>query len=181
MRFQRFSPYSVVVTNSGSQALIGIDVRFSIKFADRTVPRNFFYNSFPQPDRPLLPAGRSLLVTPIKSANAIAGGAPIRQGSGGALNSADDQSVIQMLISAQEVNISIDLVVAADGRTAGPDLAKSVKKLAQQKEAYSALRSELLARSLSENSPGHRFSSGAVKDKSAIMSCGQKLPSLLPG
>lgn len=140
-------PYSVVITNAGSQPLIGLDVRFVLKLAAGTVVRNYFYHSFPQPEKPLLPPGRSILIAPLVSANSLAGGAVPKQGGAGrSLTSTGDQEALQLLASAEELDISVDLAVASDGRTAGPDLAGTVKAQNDQRDAYSTLRSECLAR-----------------------------------
>ena len=140
-------PYSVVVTHNGQQALIGLDVRFTVRLPDRTVYRNYFYNSFSQPQRPLMPPGRVMVFTPLASANALAGGAaPGAAGSGGPMSSPTDQSAIQMLSSANEINVSIDLAIAQNGLTAGPDVSQIVAELTQQNGAYTDMSGECLAR-----------------------------------
>jgi hypothetical protein len=111
----------------------------------------FFYHSFGQPDRPLLPVGQHRLFTPMRTANAIAGGAPIRgsgggSGGGGPLTAGAELSELQDLAKAEEINVSIDLAVALDGRTTGADQSSTVNRLKQQLEAYSAMRDECLAR-----------------------------------
>jgi hypothetical protein len=122
-------PYSVVVTNNGGPALAGLDVRFSLKLGTRTVVRNFFYHSFPEPESALLPPGRSILITPFKTVNALAGRAARGQatGGGGSQSSPGDASAIQQLASADIIRISVDLAVASDGRTAGPDAARTAR------------------------------------------------------
>src|SRR5262249_15277907 len=65
-------PYSVVVTNNGREPLAGVAILFNLRFGDRTVRWQFFYHSFPVPEAPLLPAGRSLLFTPLRTANILA-------------------------------------------------------------------------------------------------------------
>ena len=91
--------------------------------------RNFFYHSFPEPQSPLLPPGRSVLIKPFKTVNALAGRAARGQatGGGGSQSSPGDASAIQQLASADIIRISVDLAVASDGRTAGPDAARTAR------------------------------------------------------
>lgn len=147
-------PYSVVVTNAGQEALAGIDVRFTLKLGDRTVTRNFFYNSFPDPTRHLLDPGHSILFTPLKTANAFVGRAQVAQGGGGgggALSSPSDTMALQQLASATEIRVSLDFAATPDGRFAGPDVAHTVKKLTAQWTAYRDMRTECLAQLKSGN------------------------------
>jgi hypothetical protein len=132
--------YSVVITNNGTVPIAAIDVLFTVTTAGKAVRRNFLYNQFGEA-QPVLPVGQSRVVTPFASATAIAAGT----NRGGAAGSNDGQA-LTILTSADAIHIAIDLVVAADGRTAGPDVAKTIKKLTQQRDAYSAMRAECLAR-----------------------------------
>ena len=92
--------------------------------------------------------GRSCLFTPLDSANAIAAGATRVVGPGGAdpLSSPGAQSTLRDLALADEIHVSIDLAIAADGRFAGPDTAQTLRKLNYQVEAYRVMRDECLAR-----------------------------------
>ena len=152
-------PYSVVITNSGGPPLAAIDVRFCLRFGTRTVFRNFFYHSFPDPGSPLLPTGHSILITPLKTSNFLAGRGAQAQASGGGgvqpgprdalvaerLASADG-SAIHQLAASDSVGISVDLAVTPDGRMAGPDAARTARKLIQQRDAYTFYRSECIDR-----------------------------------
>ncbi len=141
-------PYSVIITNTGAVPLVGITVRFALNIDGRTVTRDFFYHSFNQPLHPVVPAGKSRLITPLKTANALAGGAIRVQGSGGVavLSSPGEVSALHDLASAKELRVSIDLAVGADGRYAGGDAARTLDRLRKQADAYRAMRDECLMR-----------------------------------
>jgi hypothetical protein len=114
-------PYSVAVTNNGTEPIAGIDVLFTLTTAGRTVRRNFFYHSFGR-NQPLISSGQSRVFTPLKSATAVA------SGNRGGSDTFDD-AALTILASADTIHVSVDLVVAVDGRSAGADIAKTVKKL----------------------------------------------------
>ncbi|HLH18284.1 MAG TPA: hypothetical protein VKX45_13770 [Bryobacteraceae bacterium] len=149
-------PYSVVVTNNGTVPVAAIAVRFSLGVGGRVVNRDFFYHSWGQPDHPVIPAGESRLFTPLKTANAIAGGiigadkvTRAHPGTGGAISPLalpGEASALSMVAGADSIHISVDLVIAPDGRYAGPDSAATISKLNRQLEAYGTMRGDLLAR-----------------------------------
>ncbi|MBS1855624.1 MAG: hypothetical protein JST11_09690 [Acidobacteria bacterium] len=142
------------MTNTGSQSLAGIAIRFRLDFGQRAVNRDFFYHSFSQPESPVLPGGQSRVFTPLKTANAVAAQATrtqmsAGQGAGaspGPTNPASEFTAMQALASAEQITITIDLAVAADGKIAGPDQALTVKRLSEDLSAYSAMRAECLTR-----------------------------------
>ena len=143
-------PYSVVVTNKGREPIAGLDILFKVKFGDKIVRRNFIYHTFSQPDRFVVPVGQSRLFTPLKTANALAAGAPTGTGgNSGPLSSQSDTTALQGFASADEIEISIDLAVAPDGKTAGSDESQTVKRLNQEKNAYRIMHDECLGRLMS--------------------------------
>jgi hypothetical protein len=142
-------PYSVVVSNTGSEPLAGIGLRFALRIKDSVVTRDFFYHSFGEPQRPVLPAGQSRVFTPLKTANMIAAKATVHGGSGGFSGPRPGQSepsVVQLLSTAEEIRISVELAVAQDGRAAGPDRPLTVMRYKQDLETYTSMRDECLAR-----------------------------------
>lgn len=150
-------PYSVVVANLGTEPIVGMDVRFRIGNGARTVTRNFFYHTFSNPNAHLLVPGAKILLTPFKEANAIAAKsssvsmAAKGGGAGGGPNDRlaqwrPDSGIMQLLSSADTIQASVDLAFASDGRFAGPDLAMTIPKLTDERDAYVWLRRELLLR-----------------------------------
>jgi hypothetical protein len=144
-------PLSVLVANTGSQPLVGIDVRFSFGSGPTPIVRNFFYHSFPEPTRPVLPPGRTLLFTPFRDANAIAARSiAVRGGQGGQGGAVRHDTkwsgteLFRLLMAADTLRISVDLAVSADGRVAGQDLAMTLRDLAEERDAYAKTRLELL-------------------------------------
>ena len=49
-------------------------------------------------------------------------------------------------ITAASIHASVDFVIAADGRTVGPDAAKTLKSLRDEVNAYTTMRQEMLNR-----------------------------------
>jgi hypothetical protein len=145
-KLERVLPYSVVVTNAGTTPISAIGIRFAVTTAGKIVNRDFFYQSFNQPAHPILAPGVSRLFTPLKAANAVAAGAPWARGGGDAGPSAlpSEAGAIRMLDAADGIRASIDLVVAPDGRLAGPDKMSTVWKLTSQMRGYSELREQCL-------------------------------------
>lgn len=141
-------PYSVVVMNQGTVALSGIGIRFLLNVHGKSISRDFFYHSFGQPGRPVLPPGQCRVFTPLKTANALIAGATKAQGQGGMgpLSRPNELSAMQDLAAADGIDVSIDLAVADDGRYAGPDRASTVKRLNCQVDAFRAMQVECLAR-----------------------------------
>jgi len=142
-------PYSIIVTNTSQTPITGSDVRFTLTAGGRVISKNFFYNSFSPTTNPVLPPGQSRLFTPLRGANAMAA-ASLTKGvtapSGGwprSISSADS-STMRDLGAAQLVKVSVDFVVASDGRTAGADRAGTLKKLTQTLIAYRELREQCL-------------------------------------
>jgi hypothetical protein len=144
-------PYSVIVVNAGSENLVGIGIHFQlVKNGTRFASKDFFYHSFNSPNAPLLPPGRRLVFTPSKLANAICGGMP-SPGTGGSSSSpyVSSQSYLtelRDLAAVDEIKVSVDLAVTADGRTAGPDRAGTVYRYQQKAQAYLDLRNDCLTR-----------------------------------
>ncbi|HLH18477.1 MAG TPA: hypothetical protein VKX45_14745 [Bryobacteraceae bacterium] len=156
-----FLLYSFTVTNAGQETIVALNIRFEVDTASgHTAIRNFFYQTFNQSDRPVMPPGKTLLFTGSPQADAIAGGSSkakkaagggygdhVKHGDGndGASPQVDPQA-LQILSNAKAIRASIDLAITADGRTAGANLSKVLEDLAQQQQAYADLRQEALFR-----------------------------------
>jgi hypothetical protein len=142
-------PYSVVISNLGSESLAAIGLRFELRSEGKVVYRDFFYHSFLQPGLPVLPAGQSRVFTPLRAANTVAARAvATKGGSGGAMTTLTENqlSAIRQIASAGEIRVSIDVAVAQDGRTAGPDRALALKQMARGFEAFITMREECVSR-----------------------------------
>lgn len=142
-------PYSVVITNDSVGPLVGIAVRFNVKTAQRTVTRDFFYYSFPEPTKPVLAAGESRVFTPLTRANDVAHGRPVPRNIAAAplqTWSSGDVSAISMIAASDEIHVAIEVIVGPDGRTAGADQTRSLAQLTDQLQGYHSMISECRAR-----------------------------------
>lgn len=142
-------PFSVVITNNGDQDITGVGIRFTYNTTDgRQLNRDFFYHSFSNPNDSVIPKGEGRLFTPLKTTNALAGGATSAgmvdpQGNHlPPLQSASEKHVLDALDKAPQVHVSIDLLVSRDGRSTGPDEAKTILKLSQQDNAFKGMLQE---------------------------------------
>jgi hypothetical protein len=141
-------PYSVLVSDNGPFPLSGIAIRFSLRNSGKAVDRDFFYHSFGQSNRPVIPVRGTRLFTPLKTANALAAGARSVSSGGhmGALSSPNDAGVLASLAAAESIHVSIDLAIEPSGRFAGPDKTGTVGKLNKQVDAYRVMRDACLSR-----------------------------------
>jgi len=146
-------PYSVVLNNLGTEPLVAIGIRFQLRINDRFVKRNFFYHSFERLERPVLGAGESSVFTPSRWHNAYLEQARATKqsggGTGGLIPRPNPQAVNSMmrdLASAEEIHVSIDLVIVPDGRAAGPDKSRNIQRFQQSRDAYAAMRKEAMTR-----------------------------------
>lgn len=142
-------PYSVVVTNNSLISLTGIDIRFSIGVEGRTVIKHFFYNSLESPSSPIISPQQSRLFTPLKRANEVAARIVSTQGKmsgGGSVLFSGDATTMRDLAAAQQLTISVDLILTVDGQVLGLDRAGTIKKYTQMMSEYSDMRNECLKR-----------------------------------
>lgn len=154
LSIQDVLPYAVVITNSGVQPIAGLSIRFQLKIKGRIVKKDFFYHSFGQPQRPVLKAGESSIFTPSKAHNAfiaqvVTGHTAGGGGTGGLVRRVSPQgmsSLMEDLLSAEQLHISIDLAIASDGRSTGLNHMHSVDRMKEGMVAHDAMSSELLAR-----------------------------------
>jgi hypothetical protein len=164
-------PYSVVLTNCGSAAVVGIGMRFEITNADKTVHRDFFYYSFPNPKIPMMPVGSSRLFTPFSRTNDIAHGR--QQAPASLARSADDAATLESFGSATGFRAIVDLVITEGGQVAGADTAHNVQQLTSQAQAHYNLTRDATARLNREPD------AEVIKWLTALAQ--QPLPSMLPG
>ncbi len=128
----------------GVARLLGLLLRFHLKTGERTVTRDFFYYSFPQPNNPIFAPGQSRLITPLKESNAVAHGRARR--STASARSVAETQVIADLAATQNIHVVVDLVIAQDGSTAGTDEARTIQQMTAQTQAYHDMASEALTR-----------------------------------
>jgi hypothetical protein len=134
-------PYSIVITNLGTTPIIAISVRFSLRTGGNIVNKDFFYHSFAS-RKPILVAGQSQIMTPIRRYNDIAASRPHRT-QNPQTEAAKEQQSLSMFESAQEVHIIVDMVMSADGRTAGADQAGMLAKTLDQLKGTHDLAGEM--------------------------------------
>jgi hypothetical protein len=136
-------PYSIVVENQSSIPLIGLEVRFTIATAGKgPMTKTFFFNSLGRPGECILLPGRSRVITPVNSLNVSGSGLstedPFRPGA--------VAEQIRVLQNADTVSVAVDLVIASDGRMAGPDRGGTLQRLKGSAEGYRQMRAEYLSR-----------------------------------
>jgi hypothetical protein len=142
-------PYSAIVANHGSTAIAGIVMRWEIDYPGHPanpVVRQFFYHGDPV----VIPAGEARVFTPIKETMAIATQAVLQAGTGagqsGYSPNANSQRALNSLASSTAMLISVDLAIDSQGNTAGPDVGRTIKRLAFQKDDYADIRNQMLLR-----------------------------------
>ncbi len=145
----RLAPYAFQVSNTASTPVVGIVVMFGLQNNGKAINRAYFLNTSQTPSAPpALPPGGNRIFTPFAEVNNQLGGIKWptpTTGGGSALSASRANYVFTLLESTPTPSITIDLVIAADGRFAGPDASCTIRSMQRTKDAYTDLRAEVLS------------------------------------
>jgi hypothetical protein len=139
-------PYAVIIRNSGTLPITGIDILFDLTIAGKHITRNYLYTSFDMSgsEMPIIAPGATLLIFPEHWVNSFViskQSLPVSS----QLNAAVTRA-LSIIGKSQEVSISIDSVIHSDGKLKGPDLAGTLQKFQQSIDGYRGFRNEILTR-----------------------------------
>jgi hypothetical protein len=143
----RLTRFSVRLSNMGSVPIIGIALDFVVRNSEGNLvhQRTLHHTFSAPPGRELLRPGGSVVISPFREVNSL-----LSRGAGGAgpvaelLSLPGIQKALRLYEGTFEPVASVDLLIAIDGRFAGPDSAKNIYELEKMKSGYSSIRSELL-------------------------------------
>ena len=141
-------PYTVVVRNTGSLPVTGIDIRYSLNRNGKEVSRDFLYLSHGDvastTSLHIIPPGGQVVITPYHKANEE------MLGRGSLSLSSEDitdlENAVGYLNASDQVTISVDSVIRSDGIMVGPDRCLRFQGFQQRISAYTEFRNELLKR-----------------------------------
>lgn len=141
-------PYTVVVRNTGSLPVTGLDIRYGISTKGTEVSRDFLYLSpvdvASATSIPIIAPGGSVVISPYHRVNEQ------MMGRGSLSLSNDDiagiGNALDFLNGADEITISVDSLIRSDGTMVGPDLCLRFRSFQRQISTYTEFRNELLAR-----------------------------------
>jgi hypothetical protein len=139
---QSLLPYSVAIVNKGNVPIVGLAIRFKVISGEKTVARDYFYYGFRSADPPVVAAGQTRLFAPDSTANDVLHGRPLQPGA-----SAGNAADLQLFSSADAIQISIDLAIGRNQRTAGADEGKHIAQLLNHAQALHDMAAEFVARS----------------------------------
>ncbi len=147
-------PYIVVVSNTGSLPITGLDVRYEIITSGDEVVNNFFYGS---PDTlsdsgafPIIAPGQTIVIGPNHLMNE-----QLMNGETLSLSGRQTISIARTassLSKADRIKISIDSVIHSNGVLTGPDRSGTLLKFRQEITGYTEFRDQLL-KLFSEGAP----------------------------
>jgi hypothetical protein len=141
-------PYTIVVRNTGSLPITGLDVRYEIVTKGDEVVNNFFYGS---PDDmassaslPIIAPGGSAVISPNHTINeqimSWGGVSPSTRAT------LEIGGTVDFFNKADQIKISIDSVIRSDGVIVGPDRSERFRIFQQEISEYTRFRDELLKR-----------------------------------
>jgi len=139
------APFGIVLTHAGSKNLQGISMVWTLNTGAKSIKHKMFYNLMNDPSAVLMHPGESLFFCPLRSVNFLSKSSKAQATAGETVlaNSAD-AAVLNRFLAADSVTVDVDLIVASDGTSAGPDKGKLLKTTVQDKAAYADMRSECL-------------------------------------
>jgi hypothetical protein len=146
-------PYTVVVNNTGTLPVTGLDVRYEIVTQGNVIVNNVFYGSpgdmADSKSVPVIAAGKGLVISPYHVANEQLNWGEL------ALSDANTATIarkVRLLNDANQVRISVDSVIHSDGVIVGPDHSRRFGLFQQQVRGYTEFREQLL-KQFSEGEP----------------------------
>lgn len=142
-------PYTVVVHNTGSLPITGLDIRYELLIAGDLVVHNFFYGSpgdLADPESfPVIAPGKTAVIGPSHVVNEqLMSWTGLSPSSG--LVSNVKATVERFYSRAERISVSIDSVIRSDGVLRGPDQSGTLQKFKQQMSGYTEFRDQLLKR-----------------------------------
>jgi hypothetical protein len=138
-------PYVVVVHNTGSLPVTGLDIRYEIVTKNDIVVNNFFYGS----PTDLADLASPPVIAPGKTATFSPNHAVNQQVNWDGL-SLSDREVMEIgrtagvFREADQIRISVDSVIRSDGTIVGPDLSGTYRMFQQEIWGYKEFRNNLL-------------------------------------
>lgn len=141
-------PYSVVVRNTGSLPITGLDILYNISANGKEVPRDFFYLSpgdvADATSQPVIPPGGEVVLSPYHALNQALLGGNVLSLPG--RDVAGIKDLVSFLDGSTHVAVSVDSVIRSDGTIVGPDRSLRYQSIQDQIRAYTEFRDELLKR-----------------------------------
>jgi hypothetical protein len=138
-------PLSVIITNNGTTPIAGVGFRYSVTRSDgKVVFLDTFYRSFASNTPPMMPPGKSIIITPITTLNDVAHGRYVPDPSAHVWEFVKQEKLF--LAAASAMQASLDLVVSNDQRKAGPDTANQLGLLRDHMAGFMAAVHEMKAR-----------------------------------
>jgi hypothetical protein len=140
-------PYVIVVRNTGSLPVTGLDIRYEITTNGTMVVHDFFYGS----PTDLADAASPPVIAPGKTATFSPSHKVSQQVNWDGLSLSDRDVVdisrtADLYREADQIRISVDSVIRSDGTIVGPDLSETYRMFQQEIWGYREFRNELLRR-----------------------------------
>ncbi len=146
-------PYVVVIRNTGSLPITGLDVRYEIVTNGDKVVNNLFYGSpgdiADAASTPIVAPGKSVVISPNHLVNEM-----LLSSSTVSLSDRAAAAIIRKVDlygEADQITISVDSIIRSDGVILGPDRSSRFRLFQQEIWGYTAFREDLLERLSSGN------------------------------